>query len=175
MLNNAIISHAERHSRPFPKIYRLSYHGRTCAYVQLADIQKPFGAMSQAIARLWKEHSQLCQQAVRFQTLHNCHESSLSAILTFVANVCNGSVDSKDPQNFAQMRPNSIPPDQQRQNQGNTVDTRDFGSQSPQNRCSSSPRRRQHGLLLVKAIYNTEQQMKRIYKCHLSRKAYPSL
>jgi heat shock transcription factor len=59
---------------------------------QLADVQKQYGAVSQAFARLRKEHRQLYQQAVAFQTWHNRHESSLSAILTFPANVCNSSM-----------------------------------------------------------------------------------
>lgn len=114
---------------------------------QLADIQKQFGAMSQAIARLRKEHNQLYQQAIAFQTLHDRHESSINAILTFLANVYNRGLDGQVPQNFAQMFANAIPQDQQRQHQGNVVDIGEVGGQTSQNASTVSPPRRQRLLM----------------------------
>ena len=88
---------------------------------QLADIQKQQGAISNAISRLRKDHNQLYQQAIAFQTLHHRHESSINAILTFLATVYNRSLDGQNPQNIAQMFANGIPQDPQHQHQGNVV------------------------------------------------------
>jgi heat shock transcription factor len=116
---------------------------------QLADVRKQYGAMSQAIARLRKDYNQIYQQAVAFQTLHDRHENSLNAILTFLANVYSRSLDGQTPQNFAQMFANVIPQDQQRQNQGNVVDIGEVGNQAQQNANNASPSRRQQRLLMA--------------------------
>lgn len=116
---------------------------------QLADIQKQHNVMSQAISRLRKDHNQLYQQAIAFQTLHDRHESSINAILTFLANVYNRSLDGQVPQNFAQMFANAIPQDQQHQNQGNVVDMGDVANQAQQNPGNLSPSRRQQRLLMA--------------------------
>lgn len=118
---------------------------------QLADIQKQQGAISNAIARLRKDHNQLYQQAVAFQTLHDRHESSINAILTFLATVYNRSLDGQGlgPQNIAQMFANGIPQDQQQQ-QGNVVDIGDLSNQQQQQHPGSlSPRRRNQRLLMA--------------------------
>jgi heat shock transcription factor len=116
---------------------------------QLADIQKQQGAISNAIARLRKDHNQLYQQAVAFQTLHDRHESSINAILTFLATVYNRSLDGQGlgPQNIAQMFANGIPQDQQQQ--GNVVDIGDLSNQQQPHPGSLSPRRRQQRLLMA--------------------------
>ena len=116
---------------------------------QLADVRKQYGAMSQAIARLRKDYNQIYQQAVAFQTLHDRHENSLNAILTFLANVYSRSLDGQPPQNFAQMFANVIPQDQPRQNQGNVVDIGEVGNQAQQNPSNVSPTRRQQRLLMA--------------------------
>lgn len=122
---------------------------REMAVVQkeLADIQKNQAAISHAIARLRKDHNQLYQQAVAFQTLHDRHESSINAILTFLATVYNRSLDGQGPQNIAQMFANVIPQDQQQQ--GNVVDIGDLSNQQDQNPGSMSPHRRQQRLLMA--------------------------
>ena len=91
---------------------------------QLQEIQKQQGAISNAISRLRKDHNQLYQQAVAFQTLHDRHESSINAILTFLATVYNRSLDGQGGPNIAQMFANAIPPDQQ--HQGSVVDMGDL-------------------------------------------------
>jgi heat shock transcription factor len=116
---------------------------------QLADIQKQYGVMSQAISRLRKDHNQLYQQAVAFQTLHDRHESSINAILTFLANVYNRTLDGQGPQNFAQMFTNSIPQEPQHSNQRNVVDIGDLGNQADPNSGNLSPNRRQQRLLMA--------------------------
>jgi len=116
---------------------------------QLADIQKQQGTISQAIARLRKDHNQLYQQAVAFQTLHDRHESSINAILTFLATVYNRSLDGQGPQNIAQMFASGIPQDQPHPHQGNVVDIGDLANQQQQNPGSLSPHRRQQRLLMA--------------------------
>ncbi|RFU28871.1 hypothetical protein B7463_g7471, partial [Scytalidium lignicola] len=118
---------------------------------QLAEIQKQQNAISNAISRLRKDHNQLYQQAVAFQTLHDRHESSINAILTFLATVYNRSLDGQGPQNIAQMFANVIPQDQQHQHhqhsQGNVVDIGEVGNQQHPVPGSPSPHRRQRLLL----------------------------
>lgn len=117
---------------------------------QIADIQKQQAAITNAISRLRKDHNQLYQQAVAFQTLHDRHESSINAILTFLATVYNRSLDGQGlgAQNIAQMFANGIPPDLQQQ-QGNVVDIGDLSNQPQQHPGSLSPRRRQQRLLMA--------------------------
>ena len=117
---------------------------------QLADIQKQQSVITSAIQRLRKDHNQLYQQAVAFQTLHDRHESSINAILTFLATVYNRSLDGQGlgAQNIAQMFANGIPQEQQQQ-QGNVVDIGDLSNQQQQHPGSLSPRRRQQRLLMA--------------------------
>jgi heat shock transcription factor len=113
---------------------------------QLADIQKQQNAISSAISRLRKDHNQLYQQAMAFQTLHDRHESSINAILTFLATVYNRSLDGQNGQNIAQMFANGIPPEQQRH--GDVVDIGDdFNAQGQSTPNSPSPHRKQRLLM----------------------------
>lgn len=114
---------------------------------QLQEIQKQQGAITNAIARLRKDHNQLYQQSMAFQTLHDRHENSINAILTFLATVYNRSLDGQGPQNIAQMFANGIPHDQQ--HQGNVVDIGDVTNQQQQNPGNLSPHRRQQRLLMA--------------------------
>lgn len=120
----------------------------TQVQTQLQEIQKQQGAISNAIARLRNDHNQLYKQAVAFQTLHDRHESSINAILTFLATVYNRSLDGQGGGNIAQMFANSIPQEQQ-QHQGNVVDIGDVGNQSQKAPGSISPHRRQQRLLMA--------------------------
>ena len=113
---------------------------------QLQAIQKQQGAISQAIARLRKDHNQLYQQAIAFQTLHDRHESSINAILTFLATVYNRSLDGQGAQNIAEMFANGIP---QGQHQGSVVDMGDLGEQQEMNPGRLSPHRPQQRLLMA--------------------------
>ncbi len=113
---------------------------------QLQEIQKQQGAISNAISRLRKDHNQLYQQAVAFQTLHDRHESSINAILTFLATVYNRSLDGQGGPNITQMFANAIPQDQQ--HQGSVVDMGDLGNQQ-HNPGNLSPQRRPQRLLMA--------------------------
>lgn len=115
---------------------------------QLQDIQKQQAAISNAISRLRKDHNQLYQQAVAFQTLHDRHENSINAILTFLATIYNRSLDDQGGQNVAQMFANIIPQNHQ---QGNVVDMSDMGQQQQQQPQPGnlSPHRRPQRLLMA--------------------------
>lgn len=117
---------------------------------QLQEIQKQQGAISSAISRLRKDHNQLYQQAVAFQTLHDRHESSINAILTFLATVYNRSLDGQGAANISQMFASAVP--QEQQHQGNVVDIGDIQNNQQQQQQapgSVSPLRRTQRLLMA--------------------------
>ncbi|KAI9838476.1 MAG: stress-responsive transcription factor hsf1 [Sclerophora amabilis] len=78
---------------------------------QLQAIQTQQRVISNAIHRLQKDHDQFYTQAHAFQNLHDRHESSINAILTFLATVYNRSLEGHGTQNFANMFANAIPQD----------------------------------------------------------------
>jgi heat shock transcription factor len=114
---------------------------------QLQKIQEQQSAITNAIQRLRKDHNQLYQQSMAFQTLHDRHENSINAILTFLATVYNRSLDGQGPQNIAQMFANGIPHTEQQQ--GNVVDIGDITNQQQPNPGNLSPHRRQQRLLMA--------------------------
>ena len=114
---------------------------------QLAEIQKQQNTITNAITRLRKDHNQLYQQSVAFQSLHDRHENSINAILTFLATVYNRSLDGQGPQNVAQMFANGIPHNDQQQ--GNVVDIGDVTNQQQPHPGSLSPHRKQQRLLMA--------------------------
>ena len=116
----------------------------------MEDIQKQQGNISQAISRLRKEHNQLYQQSMAFQSLHDRHESSINAILTFLATVYNRSLDGQGgvPQDIAAMFANGIPGAQQQQHQGSVVDMEDLSNQRQAVPGNTSPYRRAQRLLM---------------------------
>ncbi|CZT48984.1 related to heat shock transcription factor [Rhynchosporium secalis] len=115
---------------------------------QLAEIQKQQGNITSAIARLRKDHNQLYQQSVAFQSLHDRHENSISAILTFLATVYNRSLDGQGPQNIAQMFTSGINHNDP-QPHGSVVDIGDVSNQQEQKTGSMSPHRRPQRLLMA--------------------------
>jgi heat shock transcription factor len=132
---------------------------REIAVVQreIQEIQKQQTLISQHIARLRSDHNNLYQQAVAFQTLHDRHENSINAILTFLATVYNRSIkDGEVPANLTQMFTNSIPQNQQ-QHQGSVVDMGDLSNQASQAPGSASPVRRQQRLLMAPPGANIPQ------------------
>ncbi|KAI9781864.1 MAG: Heat shock factor protein 2 [Geoglossum umbratile] len=105
---------------------------------QIESIRQHQKVISTHINRLRKDHNQLYEQAVAFQTLHDRHESSINAILTFLATVYNRSLEGHGGQNFANMFGNAIPHDTQ--GQGNVVDVGD-ADQGPENQVQRRFRR----------------------------------
>jgi hypothetical protein len=67
------------------------------------EIQKQQAAVVNAISRIRKDNNQLYAQSMAFQTLHDRHEASINAILTFLATVYNRTLDAKGPINISQM------------------------------------------------------------------------
>lgn len=59
---------------------------------QLDQLRAHQQVMTNAINRLRKDHTQLYEQSIAFQTLHDRHENSISAILTFLATVYDKSI-----------------------------------------------------------------------------------
>ncbi|KAF8544579.1 hypothetical protein BDD12DRAFT_699922, partial [Trichophaea hybrida] len=55
--------------------------------VQIDAVRNHQAMISQAINRLRKDHQQLYEQSLAFQSLHDRHENSINAILTFLATV----------------------------------------------------------------------------------------
>ncbi|KAG9241921.1 hypothetical protein BJ878DRAFT_536211 [Calycina marina] len=127
---------------------------REMAVVQkdIAEIQKTQGNINQAINRLRREHNQLFQQAMTFKSLHDRHESSINAILTFLATVYNRSLDGQAvPQDIVNIFANAIPngiPNSQQQHQGSVVDMEDMPNRPQQAPAAVSPYRRQQRLLM---------------------------
>ncbi|KAI9710457.1 MAG: hypothetical protein M1812_007425 [Candelaria pacifica] len=116
---------------------------------EIQSIRKQQKLISDAINRLRQDHHQLYEQAVAFQTLHDRHESSINAILTFLATVYSRSLDGQGSQNFASMFANAIP--QEQQAQGNVVDVGDYSTPGPNVQNSPLPRPFRRQPLLLKA------------------------
>lgn len=126
-----------------PETGPLQRRDMTVLQNQLLEIQKQQGNITNAISRLRNDHNELYQQARAFQSLHDRHENSIQAILTFLATVYNRSLDGQGPQNFAQMFAPGIPHD----NHGSVVDIKDVTDQQDQTPGNLSPHRRQRLLM----------------------------
>lgn len=122
---------------------------------ELANVQRELHAVRQQqqlisnlLQQTREQHKQLYGQAAAFQSLHDRHESSINAILTFLATVYNRSLEGQGGPNFANMFAGAIPHDTQ--GQGNVVDVGDYGDQDP-NATSQQPRHFRKQPLLLKA------------------------
>ena len=128
---------------------------------ELANVQRELQAVRQqqqiianVLNRTREEHRKLYGQAAAFQSLHDRHESSINAILTFLATVYNRSLEGQGGQNFASMFAGAIPHDTQ--GQGNVVDVGDYREQAQNtNGQPQRPFRRQP--LLLKAPPSNSQ------------------
>ncbi|KAL8806426.1 MAG: hypothetical protein Q9182_001341 [Xanthomendoza sp. 2 TL-2023] len=113
---------------------------------ELQAVRKQQEMIAALLQKTRAEHEQLYGQAASFQKLHDRHESSINAILTFLATVYNRSLEGKNGQNFGGMF-GSIAPDPQGQN--NVVDVGDFANQTMANGPNQGAFRRQP--LLIQA------------------------
>ncbi|KAI9800469.1 MAG: stress-responsive transcription factor hsf1 [Piccolia ochrophora] len=104
---------------------------------QLQSIQQQQRIISSAIKGLQRDQNQIYEQAVAFQNLHDRHESSINAILTFLATVYNRSLDGRGGQNFSNSFANAIPHDAQ--GQRNVVDIGEAGSEGAPRRFKKQP------------------------------------
>lgn len=91
---------------------------------ELRAVQNQQRVISTAIQRIRHQNDQLYQQATAFQTLHDRHENSINAILTFLATFYNRSLESQNGQNIADMFTHAINSNQQ--SRRNVVDVGDL-------------------------------------------------
>ncbi|KAL8669173.1 MAG: hypothetical protein Q9168_006226 [Polycauliona sp. 1 TL-2023] len=97
---------------------------------ELQAVRKQQQMITTLLQKTRAEHEQLYGQAANFQKLHDRHENSINAILTFLATVYTRNLEGKNGQNFGGMF-GSI--GQDGQPQGNVVDVGDVGGQGIQN------------------------------------------
>lgn len=109
--------------------------GRALPRDELANVQRELQAVRQQqhvissmLQQTREQHKQLYGQAAAFQSLHDRHESSINAILTFLATVYNRSLEGQGGQNFANMFTGALPHDSQ--SHANVVDVGDYSSQT---------------------------------------------
>ena len=91
---------------------------------ELLKLQRQQAVISKMISQLKEQNDQFYRQATTFQALHDRHENSINAILTFLATFYNRSLDGQSPQNLVNMFQNSIPPNTQQH--GSVVDVGDL-------------------------------------------------
>ena len=127
---------------------------------ELQEVRHQQDMIKSMLAQVRRDHEQLYGQAAAFQNLHDRHESSINAILTFLATVYNRSLEGQGGQNFANMFAGAIPQDSQ--GQRNVVDVGDgeYGDQRTSNANSQTQRpfRRQPLLLKGAPSRNSEEQ-----------------
>ena len=91
---------------------------------ELQALQRQQRFISKVITQVREQNHQLYQQATAFQALHDRHENSISAILTFLATFYNRNVEGLGTQNLANMFANAIP--QTTQQQGTVEDMGEY-------------------------------------------------
>jgi heat shock transcription factor len=114
---------------------------------EVRALQQQQKVISGVLGQIRRQNDQLYQQATAFQTLHDRHENSINAILTFLATFYNRTLEGNNPPNLADMFGPAIP---QHQPQGSVVDVGDFPektfTQAPQ-----MPRQARRPLALLPA------------------------
>lgn len=113
---------------------------------ELQAVRKQQQMIANLLQKTRAEHEQLYGQAVNFQKLHDRHESSINAILTFLATVYSRNLEGKGGPNFGGMF-GSI--SENPQEQGNVVDMGNYGDQNMGNSPNQGNFRKQP--LLLKA------------------------
>lgn len=103
---------------------------------QMQNLQQQQAAIAMQISRLQGQHRQLAGQAKLFQDMHNRHENSINAILTFLANVFRKPLEEQGVVNnvndlFAGIIPNLNMPLGGQQQQGSVVDLSEWEQQQP--------------------------------------------
>ncbi|KAI9828868.1 MAG: hypothetical protein M1819_006483 [Sarea resinae] len=126
---------------------------------ELQTIQNQQKQIGGVINRIRAENRHLYEQASAFQTMHDRHENSINAILTFLATFYNRSLDGHAPQNVSNMFPSAMPHDTT--GQGNVVDLGDYGDANI-NAASQTPRSFKRQPLLLKAPPASDQEGARV-------------
>lgn len=91
---------------------------------ELNKLQRQQSVISKMIAQLKEQNEQFYRQATAFQALHDRHENSINAILTFLATFYNRSLEGHAGANLVNMFGNAMP--QTNQQHGSVVDVGDF-------------------------------------------------
>ncbi|KAL8951782.1 MAG: hypothetical protein Q9222_002273 [Ikaeria aurantiellina] len=116
----------------------------TAVHEELQTVRKQQQMIARLLQKTRAEHEQLYGQAANFQKLHDRHENSINAILTFLATVYNRNLEGKGGQNFGGLF-GSISHDPQQQ--GNVVDVGEDGDQHMDNSQQQNMFRKQPLLL----------------------------
>ncbi|KAF1971804.1 hypothetical protein BU23DRAFT_173160 [Bimuria novae-zelandiae CBS 107.79] len=91
---------------------------------EVRTLQQQQKVISNVLGQIRRQNDQLYQQATAFQTLHDRHENSINAILTFLATFYNRSLEGNTNNiNFADMFGPAMP---NQQPQGSVVDMENF-------------------------------------------------
>jgi heat shock transcription factor len=110
---------------------------------ELSKLQQQQTMISTMINKLKQQNDQFYRQASQFQSLHDRHESSINAILTFLATFYNRSLEDHDGQNLVNMFSNV----QNNQPQGGVVE--EFNEGTPENTETRVQRYKRPQLLLT--------------------------
>ncbi|KAK5166207.1 Heat shock transcription factor [Saxophila tyrrhenica] len=97
---------------------------------ELQKLQSQQKFISQMITQLKDQNDQFYRQASAFQALHDRHENSINAILTFLATFYNRSVEGQGAQNLVNMFTNAAA--HQNQQHGSVVEEYTDGTPDPQ-------------------------------------------
>ncbi|KAL9613800.1 MAG: hypothetical protein Q9167_001691 [Letrouitia subvulpina] len=118
---------------------------------ELQAIRKQQQMIASLLQKTRAEHEQLYGQAAKFQELHDRHENSINAILTFLATVYNRSLEGKGGQNLGSVF-GAIPQDAQ--GQGNVVNVANYNGRNLTNAQTQGGFRRQPLLLAAPPVNN---------------------
>ncbi|KAL1883016.1 hypothetical protein VTK73DRAFT_91 [Phialemonium thermophilum] len=142
---------------------------------QLEKLQQQQVAISQLISQLRRDHNQLVNQAIVFQSMHERHENSINAILNFLANVFRKSLEEQGGAQSVSDLLASIIPGSQQMPQGSVVDLGEFvNQQSPESVAVATPKRQQRLLPPIPAIGKARKGSPAVTSSHTSPQAsYP--
>ncbi|KAF1957501.1 hypothetical protein CC80DRAFT_45773 [Byssothecium circinans] len=90
---------------------------------EVHTLQQQQKVISNVLGQIRRQNDQLYQQATNFQTLHDRHENSINAILTFLATFYNRSLEGNTNLDLSQMFGPAMAAQQQH---GNVVDVGDY-------------------------------------------------
>jgi heat shock transcription factor len=112
---------------------------------ELANLQRQQKVISNVMQQMKQQNEQFYRQATAFQDMHNRHETSINAILTFLATFYNRSLEGQG--NFAELFTHAIPPTNSSQ-QGNIVDMDEYPEELKMPGPNQMPMRARQPLLL---------------------------
>ena len=119
---------------------------------EVQALQQQQKIISNVLNRIRQQNDSLYQQTSQFQQLHDRHENSINAILTFLATFYNRSLEGNNTvPNISELFGSSI--SQSVQSHGNVVDVDEFPEKTP----NKSPQGRRRPFLLLPAPLPKEQ------------------